>query len=155
MILSLAHFLFTEEKKRLMTYHSDEPPCRLRPSLANRLGPSPRLHERVGHRYLCCTMCTSHCLYMYMCLHVYVPVRSTVSVLATIGPADMGDIREMLLPLLRSTRDEGEQNCLHRRHPEPQCSPRESMNLTTDHPDVASENLRYCTCTHAIKAVFD
>ena len=36
-----------------MTYHNDEPPCRLRPSLANRLGPSPRLHERVGPNDIC------------------------------------------------------------------------------------------------------
>lgn len=42
-----------------MTYHNDEPPCRLRPSLANRLGPSPRLHERVGRRYLI-VQCVHH-----------------------------------------------------------------------------------------------
>lgn len=79
---------------------------------------------------------------MYI-MHVH--VRFIVVVLATVGQVDMEDIKAMLLPLLRSTRDEGEQNCLHRRHPEPQCSPRESMSLTTDHPDVASRNLRYCT----------
>ena len=43
-----------------MSYHRDEPPSRLRPSLANRLGPSPRLHGSVCRRYS-----TLHALFIY------------------------------------------------------------------------------------------
>ena len=47
-VLNTTTYNIVEEKKRCLGRHSDDTSSKLPRSLANRLGPSPGLHGRVG-----------------------------------------------------------------------------------------------------------